>query len=149
MNMEELVRALAVSFAREAQLKGVKLVTRVPPGANCVSDRRLLMLVLHNLLSNAVKYSDKGTITVAVDPLDDGAWQLSVADEGRGMSEDFKQRMFGEFVREEGHDRPGVGLGLAIVARAVNLLGAKIAVDSKPGVGTIFRITCPAMNQPA
>jgi signal transduction histidine kinase len=143
VNLQELLQAQTAAFKREAGLKGIKIVTRVVDRATAVSDRRLVMVILHNLLSNAVKFSDDGTITVAVDPLEN-SWQLTVADEGKGVSEEFKQRMFEEFSRDQAHaDRPGMGLGLAIVARAAKLLGAEMVVDSKPGAGTTFRITCP------
>ncbi|HEY7091489.1 MAG TPA: RsbRD N-terminal domain-containing protein, partial [Tepidisphaeraceae bacterium] len=57
VNLHELVEAMTTPFAREAPLKGIKIVARVAEGASCVSDRRLLMIILHNLLSNAVKFT--------------------------------------------------------------------------------------------
>jgi signal transduction histidine kinase len=148
VNLDELLHGLTVPFVREAGVKGIGVETRVPPGATCVTDRRLLMVILHNLLSNAVKYSDKGTISVSAVQRPDGKWELTVADQGLGMSREFRERMFGEFVRGEAHGRPGMGLGLAIVARAVNLLEAEMTVDSEPGAGTRFQITCPCKSLP-
>ena len=141
VNLEELVEALALPFVRDAAVKGIEFVTRVPPGASSVSDRRLLMVILHNLLTNAIKYSDRGTIRLEVTEVENG-WQISVADEGKGISEENKQRIFEEFVRGQTHGKPGAGLGLAIVSRAIKLLEAEITVQSEPGKGSIFTVTC-------
>lgn len=146
VRLDELLQGVARGFAREAEAKGLKLAVDVPRGAQCQSDRRVLLVILYNLLSNAIKYSDKGTITVAASACDEGTWCLSVADEGCGIAQDQQERIFDEFVRGESHGQPGVGLGLAISARAAKLLGAQLTVESAPGAGATFRFCCPAVD---
>src|SRR5262249_45050681 len=81
VNLQGLIRGLSPPFTAEARSKGIDLVTLVSPGATCISDRRLLMVILHNPLSNAVKHSDKGTIAAAVDPPQNGSWQIIISRE--------------------------------------------------------------------
>jgi len=102
---------------------------------------------LLNLLSNAVKYSDTGdTVTVGVQRIDDEVI-FSCADNGLGISEADRSRLFTEFFRSTNRqalDRPGTGLGLAIVQRIVARHRGRIQVSSELGVGTTFSVQLPA-----
>ena len=108
------------------------------------ADEQLFRLILSNLLSNAVKYSDAGsTIRVEMERRDE-TLQMSVADEGIGIPEDQRDRLFDPFYRAEnvGTIR-GTGLGLAILNEAVALHGGTVAVESTCGVGTTFTVQLP------
>jgi signal transduction histidine kinase len=108
------------------------------------ADEQLFRLILSNLLSNAVKYSDAGsTIRVEMERSDE-TLQMSVADEGIGIPEDQRDRLFDPFYRAEnvGTIR-GTGLGLAILNEAVALHGGTVAVESTCGVGTTFTVQLP------
>jgi len=104
--------------------------------------------VLFNLLSNAVKYTPEGgtvTLSIASRLLDNGKLRhdLTVSDDGIGMSEEFLKVLFDPFTQEGRSDvseRRGSGLGLAIVKRMVDLMGGTISVESKKGNGTTFRM---------
>jgi PAS domain S-box-containing protein len=100
--------------------------------------------VLTNLVSNALKYSpDGGAVTVRVAACD-GQAELTVRDEGLGITPEEQAHLFRPFAR----GRPaagigGVGLGLYIVAQIVARHGGEVAVESRPGTGSAFTIRLP------
>ena len=129
----------------ERRLIAVRIRCDVPR-APVRADRADLDRVFMNLLSNAVKYNrDRGSIDVRVSGGDEG-WSVAVADTGIGMSASETEGLFREFYRvknERTAGIPGTGLGLVTVRRVLDDYGAKIAVASKPGRGSIFTVTFP------
>ena len=110
-------------------------------------DAKRLIQVLANLLNNAVKYTPPGG-RIAVETRIDGAWALvGVSDNGIGMSEDLIARAFELFTQaERGADRTqsGLGIGLAVVKRLVELHGGSVLVQSGgPGQGSRFTVSIP------
>jgi signal transduction histidine kinase len=102
--------------------------------------------VVTNLVSNAVKYStDGGTVTVRHERVGDQV-VLTCADDGLGISEADRARLFAEFFRSSNPAavaQPGTGLGLAIVHRIVVRHGGRIEVESELGRGGTFRVCLP------
>lgn len=103
--------------------------------------------VLTNLVSNAVKYTQKGRkISLAL--TDHGSEvELSVADQGIGISRADQERLFTEFFRSTNPQavaQPGTGLGLTICARIVERHGGRIEVESELGMGSTFRVFLPS-----
>lgn len=137
--LEELVKVLD-SGARE---KALKLRARTPDIA-LQSDPTLLRRVLDNLVSNAIRFSRSGSILVAVRPRPDHTL-IQVWDQGVGITETHLPLIFDEFyqVRRGDGGQGGMGLGLAIVARATALLGGRISVRSHAGRGTCFSVYLP------
>ncbi len=114
-------------------------------GSMC-ADKLRLRQVLDNLISNAVKFSpDSSTVRVhAVH--DNSAWRISVTDQGPGISEKDRQRLFTDFARLSAQPTAGeksTGLGLAICKRIITAHGGQIGVDSEPGKGATFWFTLP------
>ena len=104
--------------------------------------------VLINLLSNATKYSGPDTaitltVTETAHPSGQAELSFAVADQGVGISETDRSRIFQSF--EQLENRPagqqGTGLGLAISSRLVHMMGSKIDLDSQVGRGSTFRFT--------
>jgi len=110
------------------------------------ADERRIGQVLTNLLNNAIKYSPEGgTITVHGEVKPTGV-QISVSDEGIGLSEEQKERIFERFYRVENtlsRETQGVGLGLYIVRSLVEAHGGQIWVESHLGKGTTFHVLLP------
>lgn len=106
-----------------------------------LSDTKLLRNIFINLLTNAIKYSP-GKKQLFFDVVNlPNALQISIRDEGIGIKLEDKERIFDPFTRGEGVEKiQGTGLGLSIVKRAVELLEAKIHVQSEPFVGTTFTV---------
>jgi PAS domain S-box-containing protein len=119
----------------------------VPLDATILGDEDRMMQVLTNLLSNAAKFSpENGTVRVSVTPLD-RRYRISVADQGPGIPEEFRERIFGKFAQADASDsrqKGGTGLGLSIVRQIVERLGGSVDFDSTPGQGAIFHVDLPA-----
>ena len=113
---------------------------------------QLLRQVLGNLLSNAVKFSKSGTITMGaiiregLSREDSDILEFSVADQGPGIPEEAREKLFLPFttgLSAETAAVQGTGLGLSIVQRFVEALGGDIEVQSSMGEGSIFRFEIP------
>ena len=107
------------------------------------ADPTLLKIALTNLLSNAIKFVPDGVqpqVTVSASVKQD-LCRIEINDNGIGISEEDQQRIFMPFVRIYSEEQfPGIGLGLSSVRKAVELMGGRFGVDSKPGQGSRFWI---------
>ncbi len=104
-----------------------------------------LQQVLSNLLSNAIKFTDTGCIILQVNTCNNYL-EFSVRDTGVGIPEKEIPRLFDPFFQVgSGVQRhfQGTGLGLAICEKLINLMDGDIAVDSEPGLGSLFTIRIP------
>ena len=102
--------------------------------------------VIVNLLDNALKYSEEvPEIEIDTEVLA-GNLQISVSDNGIGMSKDVQRKIFERFFRQEGgniHNVKGHGLGLSYVREIIEMHSGLIRVDSQLGEGSIFTIELP------
>ena len=140
-----LIEEVSISFRPLAEARGLELQCRIAPelDAPFLSDPLRLRQIVDNLLSNAVKFTDKGSINLTAS-YEDGRMVIAVADTGRGMEPEDRERIFREFTRLPGaQGKDGFGLGLSIVRRLVHLLGGTIAVDSELGRGSTFTVRMP------
>ena len=113
-----------------------------------MADRRRIVQVLCNLLSNAARYSPDSSAIRVNASLRDDCVEMSVADEGQGVSPDEMTMLFRKFSRNIGHgedrEAPDTGLGLAICKGIVEALGGRIWVESAGlGQGSTFTFTLP------
>ena len=110
-----------------------------------VADRLALEQVFGNILENAVKYLDArrpGKITITGNE-SGGRVKIWIADNGRGIDEKDKERVFELFRRAGSQDRPGEGVGLAHVRALVRRLGGDVTVQSTLGEGSTFEVDLP------
>jgi len=151
LDLEQLAREVAASLGVLAEERNQRLVIDAPQPVMACADRLLLREALTNIVDNAIKYSPRAsTIGLGVRMMDNQA-VLSVADEGPGIAEQHRERIFDRFFRVDearSRDRGGTGLGLAIAKWAVEINGGHIAVDSRPGRGSVFRIVLPLAGAP-
>jgi signal transduction histidine kinase len=102
--------------------------------------------VLENVVSNAVKFSPwRSTVVVAVHA-DGGAGLVDVEDEGPGVSEVDRARLFAKFARLSARPTGGessTGLGLSIVKTLTEAMGGEVSLESPPGRGARFRVRLP------
>lgn len=100
-----------------------------------------------NLLTNAVKFTETGAVSVAaaIDPAD-GMLRITVRDTGIGIAPDVADRLFVRFSQVDGSNarqHGGSGLGLAICKGLIEMMGGRIGMESRPGVGSAFWIAIP------
>ena len=104
--------------------------------------------ILDNLIGNAIKYTKSGDIEVIVEPQDEQL-AIHVKDTGIGINENFLPQIFEPFRQEYmGDDRPyeGVGLGLTITKRLVDLMNGQIQIESIQGKGSCFTLLFPQLS---
>ena len=139
--------------AFEADQKGLDLSCIIRRGTpdTIIGDHDRLRQILVNLLSNAVKFTDEGDVSVSVSSEPSKATNsqilFTVKDTGIGIPKDKMDRIFEPFTQLErviSRKRDGVGLGLAISKKLVEIMGGEIWVESVPGQGTTFYFTISA-----
>lgn len=144
VRLQPLLESIANHEAENARHKGLTLRVR-PTQAAAWTDPVLLEQILRNLIGNAVRHTQQGGVLVGV-RTQDQAWRVEVWDTGRGIAPADRERIFDEFVQlgNPGRDRTqGLGLGLAIVQRAAQLLGHPLVLHSRPDRGSCFGIVLP------
>ncbi|HTL58587.1 MAG TPA: PAS domain S-box protein [Candidatus Limnocylindrales bacterium] len=111
------------------------------------ADQRLLAHILTNLLSNAVKYSEPGVCVRFAVERDSTEALFVIRDEGIGIFEEDKQRLFTAFHRGANVGiRAGTGLGLVLVKRCVEMHRGKVRIESKVGQGTTVTVRVPVFK---
>ena len=144
-NPSQLFDEIYVSFEPLTAAKGLALQCHVAPELNgrYISDPLRLRQIVNNLLSNAVKFTQKGEISLTAG-YDSSKLTIAIADTGKGMALEDRERIFQEFTRLSGaQGEEGFGLGLSIVKKLVTLLEGTIDVQSTLGKGSCFTVTMP------
>ncbi|NTW98555.1 MAG: response regulator [Geobacteraceae bacterium] len=115
-----------------------------------VGDQLRVKQILHNLLGNAIKFTKQGSISISAQLIkrhDTSALiQIAVRDTGIGISAESLEEIFKPFIQGDGSTTRkygGTGLGLSITRRLVELMGGSISIESKPGVGSCFKVALP------
>jgi signal transduction histidine kinase len=129
--------------------KNVKLVWNYPADLPSVEgDRIKLRRILENLIGNALKFTEHGTVTVAARYLaDKKVVEFRISDTGAGISQEQIPTIFERFRQVSpptGMEHGGVGLGLYIVKKYLDLLGGTVRVESRAGEGSTFIVRVPA-----
>ena len=148
--LSDLVAAAAQWTQPQAEVRGQKIAVHIDPtDPIIVSDADTIRQVLQQLLDNAVKFTPHGgSIGLEVHGDDDrDRVRLVVWDTGIGIVQEQHTTIFQPFIQVEGglaRRYEGIGLGLAYVARVVDLLGGTVTVESTPAEGSRFTVTLPA-----
>jgi signal transduction histidine kinase len=152
LDIESCVTEIVASFADAARAKGLSLKHRLEPGlpAQVMGDPAAVQQMLSKLIENALKFTEEGEVSLLVQresaPGEPLVLHFIVADTGIGIPLDRQASIFDAFVQADGsHTRRhgGAGLGLAICADLVRLMGGRIWLESKPRVGSCFHVTAP------
>jgi signal transduction histidine kinase len=141
---------LRMDFEPEAFERGLRLRI-APTTAYVFSDPVLVERILRNLVANALRYTKAGGVLVGARRRG-RELSLEVWDSGIGIPLEQQDRVFEEFYQlanPERNSKKGLGLGLSIVKRLVNLLGARVALASVPGRGSVFKVRLPLGERPA
>ena len=150
-NIADMVEELGVIVRPQA--KGMKqsfeITVKDISSEYVIGDKLRLNQILLNLLSNAVKYTQPGgAIHLRISQLPQtgknfARFRFVVSDNGPGMSEEFQERIFEPFTREQNSNTnriQGTGLGMAITKNLIELMGGSITMDSRPGEGSAFTV---------
>lgn len=136
LDLSGLLTDAAELYQPEAEAKGAALVTDLSPGLTVAGDRDLLFQAVCNLIDNAVKHTPAGGQISVVARTEGRGVEVVVADTGPGVPADQRGRVverFGRLARDK--DKPGLGLGLPLVAAVAGLHGGALALgDAAPGL---------------
>jgi two-component system sensor histidine kinase SenX3 len=142
-------RVIAQSVDRNrvaAESHRIALVASGKTHAEVFGDEQLLVTAVHNLVSNAIQYSPDGSRVGIGVTVDSGVVEISVTDQGVGIPEEERARVFERFFRIDtarSRNTGGSGLGLSIVKHVVQNHGGDVRVWSQQGRGSTFTIRLP------
>lgn len=149
--LERLVTDVCAEYEGPAAQKNLALKQDLA-SIRLLGDAVAIGRIVRNLIDNAIKYTDAGDVRVSthLEFVDQAPLAvLRVTDTGKGIPVAEQSRIFEEFYQLDnpGRDRSrGVGLGLAIVQRLCELIGATVSVESVVGSGTCFSVSMPAIH---
>ena len=142
--VRDLMHKIAVEFAPHASGKSIALKL-VDSSAVALADRTLVARIVQNLVSNAIKYTRPGGRVLVGSRRRGNRVRLDVIDTGIGFNRDQQSLLFAEFSRLEQGARmaQGLGLGLSIVERLVQVMGLTLELASVEGKGSRFSLYLP------
>ncbi|MBN8488664.1 MAG: response regulator [Burkholderiales bacterium] len=154
--VDALFDELAAAWRPVAKGQGRSLLTRVDPAvpAQLTGDPLRIRQILSNFVSNALKYAERGPVTLVCRAVAPGIWRFEVHDQGPGLDDAQRDRLFQRFVQlgdaATAARRGGTGLGLSICRDLALRMGGEAGVDSVPGQGACFwlRLALPSVAQP-
>ena len=145
-NMTDLLNSVVANFAPTFKSQGRQFIVNLPNEKIIAAvDAEGITKVVSNLLSNANKYT-RDTIRLYCGRLDADTITIEVGDNGKGIPEEYRKRVFEPFFQVAG-SKAGTGIGLSIVKRIVEGHHGTVSVDSTEGQGTTFRIVLPLRQE--
>lgn len=151
VSVDEIIAASIEAHVVQADSANVELVRGGDRGAYIRGDVQILIEAVGNLIANAIVYSPKSSRVGVGVTVEDDTVEIAVSDQGIGISEADRERIFERFYRaDEARSRRtgGTGLGLSIVKHATHRHGGDVRVWSRPGRGSTFTIVLPRIDQP-
>lgn len=146
VDLKTVVTSVIENLAGMIKTSDVQMVVGELP--TIMSDPVVIEQLFANLINNAVKYGgdDRPVVRIHSKRLAE-SWEVTVADNGVGISPKYHNRIFDVFCRAHGGDKyQGNGIGLAACKKIVERHGGQIWVESEPGHGAIFHITLPTLD---
>lgn len=142
-----IVRMICDMYNTRAEAKQIRVLTEVPTAALVQADELAMQQVIDNIVSNAVKYSPHGKNIIVRVTQESSTVRMAVQDEGPGLSEDDKTKLFGKFARLSARPTGGehsTGLGLSIVKKMVEAMNGTVWCESELGKGACFVVELPS-----
>lgn len=150
VNVRQMAKPIIEKYTQNCINKKIKLDFQWTESnyQTLFTDKNLLQKILEHLLDNAVKFTEKGRVECKI-TMNETYFELDVNDTGIGIDPDFQQEMFGFFIQEDNSNirkYDGSGLGLGIVKKACELIGATIQFQSEKNFGTRFVVRIENIN---
>ena len=143
VRIDEMLENAILTFESAIEEKGLELECDFDEVV-VHSSKSYLEIVWNNLISNAIKFTEPGGKIEISCKWVDGSAVVQISDTGCGINAETGKHIFDKFYQgETSHSGEGNGLGLALVKRVIDLLGAEISVRSELGKGTTFMVTLP------
>ncbi len=144
-DLRDLLAEVAGALQGRAAQKGLILTWEAPEGVLLNTDKGKLKKALGHLLENALKFTPKGSISLSAEVLEDGL-RIVVRDTGIGIAPKEIPFLFADFRQLDGsmtRAYGGMGIGLSIAKKLLELLGGRVQVESEPGRGSAFSVCLP------
>lgn len=149
VDIAECFRQSANNHTPQAEAKKIILLTNAAPSCHALADKQAVEQIADNLLSNAIKYSPtEKRIWITVESCG-SIIRASVRDEGQGLSETDKRKVFTSFAKLSARPTGGetsTGLGLSIVKTLVEMMRGSVRVESEYGSGATFIVEFPVVS---
>jgi len=149
IEVSDLIEEIKTETQSLTSESGINFIWKVDPDLPHIqTDPAKLKVVLKNLINNAVKFTEKGSVTMDVNKSGRGI-EISVSDTGIGIAQENLPVIFEPFRQIENpltRRHGGVGMGLYIVKKLVEILGGTIKVESEVGHGSTFRVWMPTQE---
>ena len=142
VNIQALIDEVKESIGEAIRAKNATITTDTSGFKAIHYSRKNLRSILHNLLTNAIKYSDprrEPEINIRTYKAETGECVLTVSDNGLGIPESNRSKIFGMFKRAHDHVE-GSGVGLYLVKKILDNAGDRITVESSVGEGSVFKV---------
>lgn len=141
-NINILLQSIYEQFISFAELKNIKMTISLPSENHIIKvDADILSKIIFNLLGNAIKYADK-RIDLKFESYDNYS-EISVADDGPGIPDNEKEKIFEAFYQLNEESNTGTGIGLAFSKLLAENHGGSLSIDKSEWNGAVFKLTIP------
>jgi two-component system sensor histidine kinase SenX3 len=150
LNVQDLVNEAIDQSQVGADSRKIKISTGDIANGVVLGDRDQLIMAIQNLVENAVNYSPEGTQVTVSSIVKNGIITISITDQGIGIPENEKERIFERFYRVDparSRESGGTGLGLSIVKHVATKHGGEVSVWSVENVGSTFSLKLPIFSK--
>jgi two-component system, OmpR family, sensor histidine kinase SenX3 len=150
LNVQDLVNEAIDQSQVGADNRKIRISTGDIANGVVLGDRDQLIMAIQNLVENAVNYSPEGTQVTVSSIVKDGIITISITDQGIGIPENEKERIFERFYRVDparSRESGGTGLGLSIVKHVATKHGGEVSVWSVENVGSTFSLKLPIFSK--
>lgn len=146
-NINDITKSILERFIPYLNQNNITISIQMPqPDIYICIDREAMIKVISNLINNAAKYARHNIVVNGKTSSDGKTFNLSIKDDGKGMSEKEQEHIFKPFYQASGN-KPGTGIGLSIVKRYVEAHHGMINVISEPDKGSEFILTVPIKQE--
>jgi len=150
-DLAELVERVLFPFELTAREKNIQLIYKNDNAysSKFLGDKQLILTSVDHIIDNAIKYTDEGIVSIRLSGTPENQI-LQIKDTGIGMSEKYQNELFDVFTQEStGYSKKyqGVGLGLSLTKRYLDLNHVGVTIQSEQGKGTMVTLQFPLQNQ--